>query len=429
MENATIVKLGPSGPSKTSFEEAFGEYSEARGRGRARRNKRKTERQQSRIARRKARKKSRQEIRAEQQEARQARKDVRRTRKIARQEMGEGPENEMDEQTALETGNGSQESTGQGSGYEQGSEQTSEQGSEQGGQGSEQGGQGQGYSEPSQGENEGGYSGDSTTDSQEEWGGTAPYADENEGGASEDEWGGTGSVYENDNDDSFGAPEGTGEDSGFDGVMGAEDRFFELEAGANKGKVSPTVNDLTSKIEWNKELISRLLVKKARIEGANGSTADVNKQIAIRKQRISDLEDRLNKYVNFEGDYCSADGMRPNKSMVARRGKEVSIGRKQAVRQRMTMRSRKKGTPVAKGLNPQFGPNRIVVPAKANSYADGTGLNGLDLMNDYDAPDARYIELSSNAEGNKKKTNWVGIAIGAVVAVGAIWALKKYKVF
>jgi hypothetical protein len=50
-------------------------------------------------------------------------------------------------------------------------------------------------------------------------------------------------------------------------------------------------------------------------------------------------------------------------------------------------------------------------------------------MDDYDAPDVRTVELSSSAEGDKKKKiNWVGIGIGAAVAVGAIWALRKYKV-
>ena len=45
METATIVTLGQStAPTSTSFQEAFGEFSEARGRGRARRQKRRTER-------------------------------------------------------------------------------------------------------------------------------------------------------------------------------------------------------------------------------------------------------------------------------------------------------------------------------------------------------------------------------------------------
>jgi hypothetical protein len=88
-----------------------------------------------------------------------------------------------------------------------------------------------------------------------------------------------------------------------------------------------------------------------------------------------------------------------------------------------------KGTPVAKGLNPEFEPQRIVIPARTASVTGQTGLTSLDLQDDYDAPDTRTVELSSSAEGNKKKKiNWVGIGIGVGVAAVAIWALRKYKV-
>ena len=57
-----------------------------------------------------------------------------------------------------------------------------------------------------------------------------------------------------------------------------------------------------------------------------------------------------------------------------------------------------------------------------------TGLNGLDLVNDFDAPDARTVELQSNMTGaefkDKVKSNWKGIAIGAGIAVGVILAVK-----
>lgn len=376
MENATIVTLGPSGEGvvTASFEEAFGEFSELRGRGRARRHKRRSERQQNRIARRRARKKGRQEIRAEQQDARFTRRRKRRALRDERKEGG--AEGEMDETTQTEMGDGASQDNSQGGGD---------------------------YTEQPLGiatrEDEDGA--------------------ETQGDDSQD-----GDVYANDNQGS-GAAEGTGEDSeedsdSFDGVMGAEDRFNELTDG--KVKISPIVADLTKKVEWNKELISKLNIQKAGLQGRNTDSSDVSKQIAERKARIGELEAKLSEYSNCQGEYSMASG-KPPMALLKRRQEEVLRGRNFARRYRKGHHN----TPVSKGLHPQFGSNRIVVPAQMKSNA--TGLNGLDLVDDFDAPDARFIELQSNAAGeDKKKINWTGIVIGGVVAVGVIWAIKKYKV-
>lgn len=422
MQETTIVKLGTADANDaSSFEQAFGEFSEIRGKGRKRRNKRKSERQLNRIGRRKARKEARQEMRAEQQEARQTRRDVRKSRRVGRKAMGHGPEAEMDQtsaqemasdnlapQTAPESQNGAGYAPeGQGNGgYEpQGTEQDS------------------GYA-PQGGEQGGGYAPQGNGGGGEDWGAPPAGMEEEESGDEGEE--SPSGVYQDDNDDSYGSPEGTGgEGWGFDGVMGAEDRFYEMD-NAPKVKISPKVAELTKKIEWNKELISRLRVQKAKIEGANGNPNDVNKQIAIRRQRIMDLQTQLQQYAQFEGDYSCADGEKPTKKMYSNRQNEVAHARNMAVRQRKQLRRHMgKNTPVAKGLNPEFEPQRIVVPPRTSS---ATGLNGLDLMDDYDAPDARFVELSSNADGVKKKINWVGIGIGVGVAAVAIWAMRKYKV-
>jgi hypothetical protein len=90
-----IIKLGPSTDKVgvVSFEEAFGEHSELRGRGRARRQAKKLKR----ISNRGVRKAARQKIRAQQQEARQVRKDTRKARRVARKEMAP-----VEEETAVE---------------------------------------------------------------------------------------------------------------------------------------------------------------------------------------------------------------------------------------------------------------------------------------------------------------------------------------
>jgi endonuclease V-like protein UPF0215 family len=81
-------------------------------------------------------------------------------------------------------------------------------------------------------------------------------------------------------------------------------------------------------------------------------------------------------------------------------------------------------TQVAGDLNPEFGNQRIVVPSSTNF----TGITAIDNQDDYDGDYLRVVELKSNASGDGKKINWVGIGIGAVVAVGAIWAIRKYNV-
>lgn len=93
LDNARVVTLEPStGETTVTFEEAFGEHSELRGRGRARRQARRQARRMKRISNRAERKRARQSMRAEQQEARQLRKDTRKSRRVQRKAMGDEPE-------------------------------------------------------------------------------------------------------------------------------------------------------------------------------------------------------------------------------------------------------------------------------------------------------------------------------------------------
>lgn len=467
--NATVVQLGNITSVKSSdFEEAFGEYSEARGRGRARRKKRKLERianraevrkarqearkerkvgrqevkqaaKEARIAKRRAAQQARQEKRGAAMEARQQRRTSRKQYRLDRRAMGDQPEMEMDEQTALENGVSQQalepeyapEVPREGS-FDESQETPQEANQEQ-----------VAYDEqPSYGE-----------ESSEQ-----PYYGSEEETNESDEWGGVGTVYENDNDELGDDAEGSSEDYGFDGVMGAEDRFFEMSDG---NKINPGALNTAKKIEWNKELLSRLMAKKAKLQNSNVSSGDVSKQIEIRKRRLAELENNLNKYANFEGEFSNAEGdfMNADGDYSEARGRKISPQARQARRAevkkaRMAARSERKqlheerkanrlgqairnrkrkgfggdATEVDKGLNPEFSEERIDIPAEENSQF--TGLNGIDLANDYDAPDARIVELKSNADGTgKKKINWLGIGIGVGVAALAIWAIRKYKVF
>ena len=509
--NSTIVTLGSSPGVKGSttvsaFEEAFGEYSEARGRGRARRKKRRLERIANRKEVRSARRSARQEERMERQvgrqqvkqakkqariakraaaqadrqakrtsamQARQERRFQRKEMRLQRKALGDTPEVEMDDQTMIESGVG-QPTMQQDEGY------TS---SEQGGGYVDAGPQGQdsGYAETEQ---SGGYSEDSgyTEDSgysePQSQGGAMSSGEEqvwdNEGTPDEGDSGEYVEEGESYSEEDYGDSGFDGEDSDFDGgddtdgIIALEDEYNEFND-ERSVRVKPAVGEVAKKIEWNKELISRLEDK------ANSNPAmkkDINSKIQSRLKRIAELEQQLSKYQNFEGDFSSADGEfveysdargRKKVSPQQKRGRvrEVIKAKRKAISERKSVQGDaglKKGllkkfspkvaaqklqqirakrrmsdggdvTPVDRDLNPEIEEQRIEIPAEETSY-EATGLNGLDLKRDFDAPRARYVELSSNADGDKKKKiNWTGIAIGVGVAVVAIWAIRKYKVF
>lgn len=102
MENATIVTLSPASDSVdvVSFEQAFGEHSEFKGRGRARRQTRRQTRKVKKLTDKAARKRIKQGIKDEAQESRQVRRDKSKSRRVSRKAMGEElePEPEIVEQ-------------------------------------------------------------------------------------------------------------------------------------------------------------------------------------------------------------------------------------------------------------------------------------------------------------------------------------------
>lgn len=439
---ARIVTLGPVSNTSVTFEEAFGEYSEARGKGRERRKKRKLERienrrevkqarteardevkgdrQDARISRRQRRKSGRQAIRTEQSQARQGRRtgrqaerQVRRTTRtegrLGRKELRRGTPEDLDQgldtATPQEMG-GAGESTaytqpetdqlyndetqGQDSistpegGYEGGYESESSQGGYQGG-----GYQGGGYDA---GPEEG-------APFDEEY-----YEEEPETGEGvydeEGDYIGDESGYLNDYQAS--------DDFNFDGVMGAEDRFNEM-TGPQSINVDSDVQDIANKLAWNQELVKRLEDKrKVNPNRAQG----ISRQIIMRKKRMKDLQNELD-------DFSNADGTPEICAM-----RKQMVGRAWGIAKRNRLR---KGQPdvvrVQKSLKPKFSKDKIVIPRTSN--AEGTGLNGLDLIDDFDAPRVREIYLG--ADGSKSGISWGSVVIGAAVGVAAIWAIRKYK--
>lgn len=460
MEQGTrIIQLGSPIVQSDSitFEDAFGEFSNLKGKGRARRKakilsrgkdvddvisqessrshnrrltrqSRRAERQQGRIAKRSTAQGLRQakhDIHAQTRQARHTGKTVaRQERKALRhpddtEPIDEGLDTPVDgEMTDSDSGQG--QGQGQDQGYDQGSDLGQDSGSQDSGQGYNSGSQSQG----------------SQTTSGEEWGGQAPTGGGWEGDSGED----SGSQNYGNEDYATDESEDTGDynddggyladyqssdDFNFDGIMGAEDRYSDM-SDSKSINVGSDVQDLANKIAWNQELINRLEQKR---KTAQGNPQQVSKQILMRKKRLAELQKELDQYSNCSGDWSNADG----KVKEARRhevGKAIHIANRERSRVNHgggKMMTKRRGpinhaTPVQKGLNPHFSPNRIVVDAKSNA----TGINGLDLMDDYDAPDVREIQLGVDGS-TTNSVNWMGIAIGVAIGVTAIVVAKKYN--
>lgn len=486
--NATIVTLGgnsgsnPSVGRAATFEEAFGEFSNASGKRKKKKLQRisdrrevKAEKQEARREKRgtrianrdeakRGRKLSRVGTRTELATARQGRKDVRmeerqgrRTARkgyrVERRAIGKPVDKELEIDETLTTGGvplppdstkpgdagsnvpadvGSLGDMGSGTGKDYADEPT------QGGSPSDEGQGGYAPSEPQV---------DSSTSPDQAY--EQGYQDAIDEIESEDEDGQYETGYEDESEDDY---EGEYEDENaeeleapFDGVL--EDGYSEID---DSSRVHPGLQDTCNKIEWNKTLV-KVLENKRR--NGNENKGALSRQILDRKKRIAQLESNVKSYEGAAADFSSADGMmRPNASTPSgaelnRRMAETRMARRKAHRmmqQSLTRGRRTNGgnaTPVDIELNPTYSKQRIVVNPRYSNAA-GTGIIALDDADDYDATELdiqmgpQYNELDVtdfpnemflNAEGDKK-INWAGIAVGVAVGAIAVVLLRKYKI-
>lgn len=422
------VTLDGDGDTSVDFEQAFGDFSEARGRRRERRRGRRQERKMKRISRRLERKNARLDARLQRK---QRIADARATRKGGDEDGGEDAGSDEAPMPTTDTGNTQPTSGGS---TEPMNEPTS-------------GGSVAPIDNPSDSEDTGN---DSATEED---------AVNNETGDSDTESGFTG-------------------DYGFDGQRQPSeldnywDNFYSSAEG--EAKIHPRVKELSRRIEKNKELAKRIEARIFKINQRGGSgRVDANilrsldSQLGRVRATISDLESKLAGYSKFVGEYSDASGEQRQEN--ARKRAEVRQAKRSARKERQGFIKAKRKSRVqelmaemiAKGvprkearmkareqakmenpfnvtkvdgkLNAEFSPDKIVVPASSESANNesassfsGTGLIGLDNQTDFDAPPVRNIELEfSNASGDMKG-NWKWIAIGVVVAVGGIYAYNKF---
>ena len=475
----TIIRLQPNASNQpmvvrsATFEEAFGDYSELRGRGRARRKKRKLERiknrdevkrarQDSRLSRRQDRKRKRQEIRGEQQEARmsrrqrrlamrQERQEARQTRKDTRTRGEQERENYALEQERYRESLEPQEEAGyDDQGYD-------DQGYDDQGY-SEEGYDDQGYAEPIG--NSGG-----TYDSSEDW--ATPPA-----GMYEDE----GYVDEGYSTD--------------DEMMSDDDSYFNAEGSDGKSRpVNPKLVAFIAQIEEEQRQVQQMLNQLRMMVQSGAPTKGVQMQIQRRTKKINNMKQKLANYSCADGDKKleRLRKMEIRKAMMQLRGKRLGQGKGMGRRRRKGM-----VTEVQAGLDPRFSPNKIVVPPTMKStfdgemitdemtdtflpdnnsdyqwsddlapdnfsFADGSTKGYDEAMNymdfDYDLqtedgrpvifedanvekykgymgddyPTPRTYEIKSNFSGEGKVV-WKSIAIGVGLGVLALYLAKRYKI-
>ncbi len=324
MENATIVKLSPSETlvGVSTFEEAFGEHSEFKGRGRARRQKRRQARRLQRIHDRAERRKAKDEANADREDANAAR------------------------DTAREAAN--------------------------------------------------------------------PATDD----ASSDD---SGSADDSSSQDP--AAEDTGSDESADGFDGE----YSGVTGIPPTNIDPKIMDLTNKIVWNQESQRRHAADMQRLNGNFNRIGEAAKrnpgerrklgtlkeqiqaielQIQKHKQREEYLMGILNKL--YEGNPQIAMGMK-----LAQTNLQKSYDSKNAAEgQEMiksTLFAMPKETVVEKSLNPQFGDQRIEIPAS-------TTMN----------------EATINADGNTVVKSPMPMGAKIIIGVAILGTLyyfaKKHKV-
>jgi hypothetical protein len=494
--SATVVTLGGDSGSKptigraATFEEAFGEYSDASGKRRkkklerisdrreikaekqeARREKRgtrianrdeakrgrklsrvgtRTELSQARQGRRAMRVGERQGRRDMRVDERQGRRTSRTGARLERREMRRPSDKEVEftDETTTGTYPGDAGSNVPGDAGSLGNYAPSDTGKDYADEptpgGAPSDDQGGGYA-PSD-EEQGGYA---PSDDQ---GGYAEPEDDGYDQSYQDALDEQGSEYEDSEDD--GSYEGEYEDeyaeeleAPFDGVL-FDDGYSEID---DTSRVHPGLQDCCNKIEWNKTLVKVLENKR---KNGNENKGALSRQILDRKKRIAQLESNVKSYEGAGADFSSADGMmRPNAgtpsgSELNRRTAETRMARRKAhrmMRETLTKGRRSHGgndTPVDVELNPSYGKNRIEVNPRY-SNAQGTGIIALDDADDYDATELdvrmgpKYNELDvvdfpnemfMNADGSSKKINWTGIAVGVAVGAIAVLVLRKYKI-
>ena len=443
-EDTRVIRL--QGEGDVSFEQAFGEFSEFRGKGRKRRAKRRQSRRMDRINARAERKRARRKMRTEASEDRASRRMSRKASRLEKRGMGKESEEESTDSNEAESDAPEGESSESSSSSETGSSENTTQQSEPRTNTSE------GYSGGGQYYNEGAEE-ESEEDGEE--GAEEESEDSEDSGfdgfkvtdvkmcgfdASKDNF---EEFFSLDGDDFFNLQGNNGEDIEFNQAEfanGAEDYYS--SADGSPAAINPSLQKASDKLEWNREFVSRLKKKCKCVPMTKQQQAETIALIKSLQKKQAELLSTIQEYSNFSSrkfgrKNSNAEISKARKRSLLKRFRSTGEGKlrmspeealKRSVMRRRKM-SKNMDIPVAETLGASFSKNRIDVPAEDSSF-NGTGLNGLDNVADYDAPDTRVydIEFSGVAgEPSSALKKAVPVILGVLVAGILIYAISKYK--
>lgn len=390
----TIVRLSPGNGEVTSvsFEEAFGEHSNLRGRGRARRAAKKSQKQAVRVNKRLTRVANRGAVKQARRANRQAkvedkiyRKSTRKQGRLDKRALGQ--EEEPLENAAPITQE--EDAQMQDSNANESAPRTIPQSPAESGYDDE----------------EAGYDGE------------------------EDEY-----TYDEGGDD-----EESESDSEF---MGEEANSEFANENAPKKPLNPKVMAIGRQIEVNSYILHCLNQKL----GKGGDDTAIRAEIDNRNTKLAELNNMIEAYSEARGGRHGGGAQAAKREVraarkVARKELRTQVQAKRAEKKAIKQEARQAArpaarpiqrpvTPVAANLDPSISDNRIEIPAEeVESSFNGTGIIAIDEEGDFDAPETREVEVKSGFDGGSiKKLPWGKIAIGVAVAGVILYALNKKKI-
>jgi hypothetical protein len=232
------------------------------------------------------------------------------------------------------------------------------------------------------------------------------------------------------------------ESSDDDNFAGEESNFVSELTG--KTPISPMVQTICLKIEWNNEMISRLMTAKQKMEQSGADTSKVTDALGQKFDRVKELETKLE---NFAG----ADGKKDRK-----KEREIKQARNKARAKRMVSvippvliaNMLKKGYDKSQiknwwetkgkhkfakknfeGTSDSFGTNdQAEVPIdiaywETQAY-DSKEAN--EVMVDLDNANEPMMNFGGSDSGSGS-TMWRTLLIGGIVGFTAIYFIRKYK--
>ena len=405
IQNYSSVVIDLSGDSNAitsvtktaTYGQAFlGEdFSDAKGKGRARRKKRKLER----IANKREVRTERRKLKSDRQEERLER---RKTRKTARNEMRDQQQESRMGRKAKRKGDDEEEDDDTTTASD--SDTASDSGS----------------SSDSSSDNSSDSSSDNSSDS-----------------SSDSGYGSSDSSSDSEDDDSE-----SSDSSDDDNFAGEESNFVSELTG--KTPISPMVQTICLKIEWNNEMISRLMTAKQKMEQSGADTSKVTDALGQKFDRVKELETKLE---NFAG----ADGKKDRK-----KEREIKQARQKARAKRMvsvippvlianmikkgyskseiknwwdTKGKHKFAKKNFEGTSDSFGTNdQTEVPIdvaywETQAY-DSKEAN--EVLVDLNNPNEQTMNFGGSDSGSGS-TMWRTLLVGGIVGFTAIYFIRKYK--